>query len=170
MVLAAGELSPMPSTPKPHEFVCNLRWTGAASGPTTNYRMYSRALSVEVPGKPPLPASSAPAFLGDGAVHNPEDMLVAALSSCHCLSYLALASRQGIEVTDYTDEANGLMEWGGATYRFTKVVLRPVVTVKKGTDLAKARALHEEAHAACFIACSVNFPVTNEPVIIEAMA
>ncbi len=159
----------MPSTPKPHEFTCRLRWTGAAAGPTTTYRSYSRALSVDVPGKASLAASAAPAFLGDSTVHNPEDMLVAALSSCHCLSYLALAARQGIQVVDYADEANGLMEWGDRTYRFTKVVLKPVVTVAKGTDLAKARALHEEAHATCFIARSVNFPVTNDPVLIESL-
>ena len=81
----------------------------------------------------------------------------------------ALAAKHGIQVIDYADEASGLMEWGDGTYHFTKVVLEPVVTVAKGTDLAKARALHEEAHAACFIARSVNFPVTNDPVLIESL-
>jgi organic hydroperoxide reductase OsmC/OhrA len=159
----------MPGTPKPHEFTCRLRWTGAASGPTTTYREYSRALAIEIAGKPALPVSSAPPFLGDAALHNPEDLLMAALSTCHCLSYLALASRSGILVADYTDEAWGIMEYSDKSYQFTRAVLKPVVTVKKGTDLVKARALHEEAHATCFIARSVNFPVTNEPVIIEAM-
>jgi peroxiredoxin-like protein len=158
----------MPSTPRPHEFTCRLRWTGAASGPTTTYRGYSRALSVEVPGKPPLPASAAPPFLGDGAVHNPEDLLMGALAACHCLSYLALAARAGVKVVDYADEATGVMEWDGTTFHFTRVVLRPVVTVQAGTDLEAAKALHEEAHAQCFIARSVNFAVENEPVLIEA--
>lgn len=158
----------MPSAPHPHEFTCTLRWTGAAAGPTLGYRSYSRDLSVEVPGKPPLAMSSAPPFLGDAAVHNPEDLLVAALSSCHCLSYLALAARGGVHVLDYQDTAHGVMEWADRTYRFTKVVLRPVVTVRHGTDMARAAALHEEAHATCFIARSVAFPVTNEPVMIEA--
>jgi organic hydroperoxide reductase OsmC/OhrA len=159
----------MPTSPKPHEFTCRLSWTGAAASPTTNYKSYSRALTVEVPGRPPLAMSAAPAFLGDSSVHNPEDLLMAALSACHCLSYLALCAKYGIEVVAYTDEANGVMEWGDRTYRFTKAVLKPIVTVKKGADLQKARALHEDAHAACFIARSVNFPVTNEPVLIEAM-
>jgi organic hydroperoxide reductase OsmC/OhrA len=159
----------MPSTPRPHEFTCRLRWTGAASGPTLGYREYSRTLAVEISGKPTLPMSAAPAFLGDSAAHNPEDLLVAALSSCHCLSYLALAARRGIAVVDYTDEAYGIMEYAETTYRFTRVTLKPVVTVRKGSDLAKARALHEDAHHSCFIANSVNFAVTNEPVIIEAM-
>jgi organic hydroperoxide reductase OsmC/OhrA len=158
----------MPSSPKPHEFTCRLRWTGAAAGPTTDYKTYSRALAVEIPGKPPLPVSSAPPFLGDGSLHNPEDLLMAALSTCHCLSYLALASRHQVAVVDYSDDASGTMEWDGHTYHFTRVLLRPAVTVAKGTDLEKARGLHAEAHHACFIARSVNFPVLNEPLIIEA--
>lgn len=160
----------MPSAPKSHEFTCRLRWTGAELGPTTNYKTYSRALAVDIPGKPTLAASSATAFFGDGTVHNPEDLLVAALSACHCLSYLALAARGGVEVLDYTDEAYGVMEWDGKTFHFTRAVLKPVVTVKSGTDLQKARAMHEQAHEQCFIARSVNFPVTNEPVIVEAPA
>lgn len=158
----------MSATPKPHDFACHLRWTGAASGPTTTYRSYSRALALDIAGKPTLPVSAAPPFLGDAAVHNPEDLLMGALSTCHCLSYLALATRNRIEVVDYSDDATGTMEWDGVTYRFTRVTLAPVVTVKKGTDLEKARALHEEAHHTCFIARSVAFPVTNEPRIIEA--
>ncbi len=151
-----------------HHFECHVRWTGAASGPTTSYRTYSRALEVAVPGKPVLQASSAGAFLGDESVHNPEDMLMGALSTCHCLSYLALAVRAGIVVVGYSDDATGTMEWEGDTYHFTRVTLRPVVTVQKGTDLAKARELHEKAHAACFIARSVNFPVENAPEIVLA--
>jgi peroxiredoxin-like protein len=153
---------------KPHDFSCRLRWTGRKAGPTANYRSYSRALEVDIPGKPTLAMSSAPAFLGEGSVHNPEDMLMAALSTCHCLSYLALAARNGVLVADYTDEATGVMEWDGTTYHFTKVVLRPVVTVQKGTDLTRARELHHRAHEECFIARSVNFEVKNEPTIIEA--
>jgi len=158
----------MPATPKPHDFTCQLRWTGAASGPTTTYRAYSRTLSIDVPGKAPLPASAAPPFLGDGTLHNPEDLLVGALTACHCLSYLALAARIHLEVVGYGDDASGTMEWDGTSYRFTRVVLRPTVTVKRGSDLARARALHEEAHSACFIARSVGFPVSHEATMIEA--
>lgn len=151
-----------------HDFECHVRWTGAAAGPTTSYRAYSRALEVKIPGKPVLQASSAGAFLGDEAVHNPEDLLMGALSTCHCLSYLALAARAGIAVVGYSDDATGTMEWEGGTYHFTRVTLHPVVTVQKGADLEKARELHEKAHEACFIARSVNFPVGNAPTIVEA--
>ncbi|MFO0586047.1 MAG: OsmC family protein [Polyangiaceae bacterium] len=151
-----------------HGFECHTTWTGASAGPTVNYRSYSRDLLVEIPGKPAIKASSAAAFLGDGALHNPEDMLMAALSTCHCLSYLALAARAGIAVIAYEDAATGTMEWEGGTYHFSRAVLHPKVTVQKGADLAKARALHEEAHKACFIARSVNFPVDHEAAILEA--
>lgn len=155
-------------TPKSHKFACSMRWTGAAAGPTLSYKTYSRDLSLEVAGKPALAVSSAPPFLGDAGRHNPEDLLLGALSTCHCLSYLALATRHQIAVTDYRDEVEGTMEWDGTSYHFTEVVLHPTVTVKKGTDLEKTRSLHEDAHTACFIARSVNFPVLNQPTVIEA--
>ncbi|MEZ4301304.1 MAG: OsmC family protein [Polyangiaceae bacterium] len=158
----------MPSVPKPHSFSCKLAWTGADAGAATDYKTYSRDLRLEIDGKPALKMSAAGAFRGDESAHNPEDLLMGALSACHCLSYLALAVRQGVTVVAYSDDASGTMEWVDKTFRFTSVVLRPRVTVKKGSDLEKARALHEEAHAACFIAQSVNFPVTNEPVIVES--
>lgn len=152
---------------RPHDFQVSLRWTGAEKGPTTSYRSYSRDLSLSIPGKPTLAASAAGAFLGDASLHNPEDLLMGALSACHCLSYLALAARAGVQVVDYRDHATGIMEWDGDTYRFTSVVLGPIVTVQKGADLALARELHARAHEQCFIARSVNFKVENRPTILE---
>jgi organic hydroperoxide reductase OsmC/OhrA len=81
------------------------------------------------------------------------------------LSYLALAALEGLEVTAYEDSASGTMQQEGRGGRFTEVVLRPQVTVAPGSDLARAKALHEEAHKTCFIANSVNFPVRHEAVI-----
>ncbi|MEQ9323735.1 MAG: OsmC family protein, partial [Polyangiaceae bacterium] len=116
----------------------------------------------------------APPFRGDGSRHNPEDILVAALSACHCLSYLALCARAGVEVVAYDDEASGRMELVGRGddrgLAFTEVVLRPKVVVAPGTDVAKAERLHAKAHAQCFIARSVAFPVRNEPTIRLAAA
>lgn len=154
---------------RPHDFQVSLEWTGAEKGPTTSYRAYSRDLSLSIPGKPTLAASSAGAFLGDPSLHNPEDLLMGALSACHCLSYLALAARAGVPVIGYRDHATGTMEWDGVTYRFTKVTLGPVVTVQKGADLAVARDLHAKAHEQCFIARSVNFAVENRPTILESV-
>jgi organic hydroperoxide reductase OsmC/OhrA len=151
-----------------HHFACHLVWTGATSGATTGYEQYSREVRVDVEGKPPLPLSAAPAFRGDPALHNPEDLLVAALSSCHFLSYAALCARSGIHVVAYEDDAVGTLDRADGVTRFTEVVLRPRVTVAPGSDVEKARALHERAHAICFIASSVDFDVRHEPTIVVA--
>jgi len=155
----------MPS--RDHHFPCKLTWTGASRGPTTSYDAYDRALRVDIPGKPSLEASAAPPFRGDASRHNPEDLLVASLSACHCLSYLALAARAGIVVIAYEDDAIGTMAFLDRKLRFTDVLLRPQVRVRPGADLAKARSLHEQAHQECFIANSVNFPVRHEPTVEE---
>jgi organic hydroperoxide reductase OsmC/OhrA len=149
-----------------HHFALHLTWTGASRGPTTNYETYSRELRVEIDGKPPLAGSSAAVFRGDPKIHNPEDLLVAALSECHCLSYLALASRAGIAVVGYEDRATGTMSRIDGKIRFREVTLRPRVLVAPGTNIEQAKALHEKAHSECFIANSVNFPVDNEPEIV----
>ena len=151
-----------------HHFDCRLVWTGAEKGGTTRYEAYSREALVEIEGKPPLPVSAAPPFLGDPALHNPEDLLVAALSACHFLSYAALCARSGIEVVAYEDRAHGTMDRQGGKTRFTEVVLHPRVTIAAGGDVAKAHALHERAHSICFIASSVNFEVRHEAVITVA--
>ena len=151
-----------------HHYQATLTWTGAAQGPTERYQTYSREYRVEVPGKPAFTGSADPLFRGDPALPNPEDWLLAALSACHMLSYLALAAKAGIAVVAYTDRAEGTLELGGGTGRFTEVTLHPTVTVAPGTPIARAEALHAEAHAVCFIANSVNFPVRHAPTTREA--
>ena len=161
---------PVPSdkprvTHRTHEFACRLIWTGARAGGTASYAEYSRDYRVEFAGKPVLEGSAAPMFRGNAAHHNPEDLLVAALSGCHLLSYLALCARGGVVVVDYSDDAWGKMETVEGRIRFTEVLLRPKVIISAASSLATARALHGEAHALCFIANSVNFPVRNEPTV-----
>jgi organic hydroperoxide reductase OsmC/OhrA len=150
-----------------HHFAARLIWTGAAQGPTRDYDAYSRDYRIEVEGKPPLEGSSDPAFRGDAGRHNPEDLLVMALSACHMLSYLALCARAGIEVVAYEDQASGMMAIKEGRMRFVEVTLAPHVTIAAG-DLERATALHEEAHAICFIANSVSFPVLHMPTVTPA--
>ena len=149
-----------------HEYRARVTWTGNTGSGTSSYREYSRAHVVDVAGKPPLEASADPAFRGDPACLNPEDLLVSSLSECHLLWYLALCSTSGVVVTSYEDDAQGVMaedaDGGG---RFTEVVLRPKVGVADESMLPKATELHEHAHRKCFIANSVNFPVRHEPEI-----
>jgi organic hydroperoxide reductase OsmC/OhrA len=152
-----------------HKYSVTVRWTGNTGTGTSGYRSYERAHEISAEGKPAIAASSDPVFRGDPARWNPEELLVAALSGCHQLSYLHLCAVAGIVVVDYVDHAEGVMattpEGAG---QFVRVVLHPKVTVAAGNDVAKAKELHHEAHAMCFIARSVNFPVEAEAEIVVA--
>src|ERR1700720_4094993 len=145
-----------------HRYSVNVAWTGNTGKGTSDYRSYTRDHEIRVPGKPPIHGSSDPKFRGDPVRYNPEELLVASLSSCHMLWYLHLCAINGIVVTDYKDEANGVMaENADGSGAFVEVTLNPHVTIDAHSDPAKALLLHEEAHRYCFIANSVNFPVKN---------
>jgi organic hydroperoxide reductase OsmC/OhrA len=150
-----------------HHYHVTVRWTGNTGLGTSDYRGYERRHEIlSEPGKPPIPGSSDPAFRGDPTRWNPEELLVAALSACHKLWYLHLCSDAKVIVTAYVDHAEGFMEeLADGSGHFQRVILRPKVIVTPGSDIARARSLHEEAHAKCFIANSVNFPVEHEPEI-----
>lgn len=151
-----------------HHYRVDVEWTGNLGTGTDGYRNYSRDHEIRIAGKPTLAGSSDSAFRGDAARHNPEDMLVTALSTCHMLSYLHMATVAGVVVTAYADAAEGTMATEGNGGRFVEVVLHPTVTISAASDPAKAATAHEEAHHACFIANSVNFPVRCEPRIVVA--
>jgi len=145
---------------KQHQYAVNILWTGNEGTGTRSYASYRRDHEIIVAGKPPIQGSSDPAFRGDRARYNPEELLVASLSSCHMLWYLHLCAINGIVVLEYRDEAGGTLQeesdGGGA---FVRVVLKPRVTLAKGGNRDQALALHEKAHHLCFIARSVAFPV-----------
>jgi len=152
-----------------HHYAVETEWTGNRGTGTSGYAAFGREHVIHMAGKPDIAGSSDPAFRGDPARHNPEDLLVASLSSCHMLWYLALCAKAGIVVTAYVDSAKGTMvEEADGGGRFTEVTLRPRVTVTAGADLAVARKLHDDAHHLCFIARSVNFPVACEPQFATA--
>ncbi len=154
---------------KDHSYSVTVTWTGNTGAGTAGYRGYARTHEITALGKPAIPASSDPAFRGDKARYNPEEMLVASLSSCHMLWYLHLCATEGIVVLAYEDIAEGVMrEDGDGGGRFTDVVLQPEITIAAGADLQRARALHADAHAKCFIANSVNFHIRHEPVFRQA--
>ncbi len=143
-----------------HDYRVQIEWTGNRGAGTTTYEGYARDHVVRGDGKADLAGSSDPAFRGDAARYSPEELLVASLSACHMLWYLHLCSANGVNVTDYRDQALGRMEVGrGGAGRFVEVMLRPAVRISAASDPAKARALHADAHRLCFIANSVNFPV-----------
>jgi organic hydroperoxide reductase OsmC/OhrA len=152
-----------------HHYAVRLHWTGNRGTGTSDYRAYGREHVVEAEGKHAIEGSSDRAFHGDAERWNPEELLLAALSQCHLLSYLHVASSRGVVVTAYADAAVGTMaqttDGGG---RFTSATLRPVVTVADRSMAEQAAAAHGEASSKCFIAASVNFPVLHEPSILVA--
>lgn len=149
-----------------HLYRLRIVWTGNLGAGTSGYRAYGRDHRIEAEGKAVIEASADPAFRGDAARYNPEELLLASLSSCHMLWYLHLSAAEGVVVTGYQDEPIATMiEDPGGGGRFTEAVLRPRVTLAGGSDRATAMALHGEAHRLCFIANSVSFPVRCEATI-----
>lgn len=149
-----------------HHYAIRLQWRGNRGTGTSGYRAYGREHTISSNGKPSIEGSADRTFHGDADRWNPEELLLAALSQCHMLSYLHVAVRHGIVVTDYTDDPVGTMvETGDGGGRFSAVILRPVVTIASGADPETAAACHHEASRKCFIANSVNFPVTHEPTV-----
>lgn len=153
-----------------HTYTATITWTGARDTGTSSYTAYTRDHVVSVEGKPDILASSDPAFRGDARRHTPEDLFVASLAECHMLWFLHVAAASGVAVTGYTDVPVGTMrvEAAGAG-QFTEIELRPKVTCDTSgtapvTDDTLA-ALHEKAHAHCFISRSVNFPVHVRPAL-----
>jgi organic hydroperoxide reductase OsmC/OhrA len=150
-----------------HLYRTTIRWTGDLGNGTASYRAYARDHVIEAPGKPPIAGSSDPTFRGDPARWNPEELLVASVAACHQLWYLHLAAEAGIVVTAYEDRAEGEMtETSDGAGHFTRVTLRPRITIEQGGDPATAQRLHATAHEKCFIANSVAFPVACEPEIL----
>ena len=92
-------------TPRDHTYTVTVTWRGNTGSGTSGYRAYERAHDVTVPGKPVIHASSDPAFRGDRARYNPEEMLVASISSCHMLWYLHLCATEGVVVQAYEDKS-----------------------------------------------------------------
>lgn len=150
-----------------YHYQTQLTWTGNLGSGTFDYRSYSRNYEIDIPGKATLLGSSETAFRGDPNRHNPEEMLVMALSSCHLLWYLHLCSDNGIIVIEYTDRATGSMEeYADGSGRFREITLHPRVRIAQRDNGQLAARLHEEARKKCFIANSCNFPVLCEPEII----
>jgi organic hydroperoxide reductase OsmC/OhrA len=154
----------MKIVPRVHEYRVAVNWTGAAAGPTADYASYSREYEVAIAGKPALIGSADPVFRGDPSRHNPEELLLAALSSCHMLSYLALCALEQLAVTAYADNATATMMEEGGAGRFVTASLHPVVTIADDR-LELAMELHYRAHEQCFIANSVNFPITTQATV-----
>ncbi|MFD2034017.1 OsmC family protein [Belliella marina] len=150
-----------------HNYSLTVKWTGNRGKGTSNYKEFERSHSVFVTNKTEILGSSDPAFRGDGTKHNPEDLLLASISACHMLWYLHLCAVAGIIVTEYIDNATGIMiETTNGGGKFTEVTLNPTVTITDISLTQKANELHKKANELCFVANSLNFPVYHRSTCI----
>lgn len=148
-----------------HTYAASCTWTGNRGEGTRAYDAYDRSHRIEIAGKPVIEGSADPAFRGNPERLNPEELLIASISSCHMLWYLHLCADRGLVLTGYVDEASATMETDRTGGRFVEAVLKPRCTFDAPIDTDLAERLHETAHARCFVARSVNFPIRIEPVI-----
>lgn len=148
-----------------HSFHTALSWSGSTG---EGYRDYDRTHRVRaLPAEQELTLTADPAFLGQAELLNPEQLLLAAASSCQLLSFLSVASRARIDVVDYTDEAVAEMPVDVAPVRITRIVLRPTITVatndRPRPSDERLRHLTDVAHRECFVAHSLRSTMRIEP-------
>ena len=143
-----------------HLFKAIVKWTSKQKQVDPAKRFYSKSHIVSIEGKPVLNVSAAKAFKGDPQLYNPEDLLLSSLVSCHMMSYLYVCSQNGIEVLEYSDNAEATLEVApDGSGRFVKVALNPEVKISNSSQIQLALDLHQKANQLCFIANSCNFPV-----------
>jgi organic hydroperoxide reductase OsmC/OhrA len=151
---------------KQHTYHVTVEWTGNPSHGTLSHASYGRDHTISAGEKSSIAGSSDPAFRGDPTRWNPEELLLASISACHKLWYLSLCAKAGISVLSYRDEAEATMlEGASGAGRFVSAILRPTIVIQTDEDVAKATRLHDDAHEYCFIANSVNFPISCNPTI-----
>jgi organic hydroperoxide reductase OsmC/OhrA len=143
------------------EHVARIRWKRVT--PDFAYETYGRDHTVTFGGGSTIAASSAEQFRGRPELANPEEMLVAALSSCHMLTFLAIAARKRLVVDAYEDDAIGyLTENEDRRLWVSRVILRPRIRFATPVDPEQLRKMHELSHRGCFIASSVRTVVEVE--------
>jgi len=146
-----------------HVYETTLHWEGSTGA---GYDAYDRAHEIALPPSDDrLVASADQAFRGNPNRTNPEQLFLAAASSCQMLSFLAIAARSGIEVLAYEDRATAVMPEGRRPVWITAITLRPRIVVAPGTDLGRVQRIVEKGHEECYVANSVRTEITIEPVI-----
>lgn len=145
-----------------HLFKAEVKWTLNQIQEDSTKRFYSKSHKIKIEGKPVLNVSAAKAFKGDPELYNPEDLLLSSLVSCHMMSYLYVCSQNGIEVLEYSDNAEATLEVAAdGSGRFVEVRLNPKVKISNSDKIELANELHTKANQLCFIANSCNFPVLH---------
>lgn len=150
-----------------HSFFININWPlNAPPLNEANNKTSLKSHNISIEGKADLWISAAKAFKGDPSLHNPEDLLLSSLASCHMMSYLYVCQQNKIEVISYSDHAEAILEVNsdGSGY-IKKVILKPKVTIKSLEYKELALSLHIKANKLCFIANSCNFEIIHHPEV-----
>lgn len=128
------------------------------------YETYTRDHDIAFKsGAAHLAVSASPAYRGDAGKADPEDLMVAAMSSCHMLSFLAIAAKKRLTVLSYQDDAVGFLEDDGGQLWIARAILRPKIVFETEPDAQTVAQIHHMAHQACFIANSVKTEIRVEP-------
>jgi organic hydroperoxide reductase OsmC/OhrA len=146
-----------------HRYAARVSWSGSTADGYDRYTRAHETTCAPATHSQPLPLSSDPAFKGDPAKLNPEQLLVLAASSCQMLSFLAVAARARIDVVHYEDDADGEMPEDDRPMRITRITLRPTITVRGAApDDERLRQLADTAHRHFFIANSLSTEIRIE--------
>jgi len=151
-----------------HIFKASLNWILKTNTENSTKRIYQKSHSISIEGKEELQVSAAKAFKGDPSLHNPEDLLLSSLMSCHMMSYLYVCSQNGIEVLSYTDQAEATLETkADGSGQIIAINLYPKIKIADAKHKDLAIALHKKANQLCFIANSCKFPVYHHPSMLD---
>ncbi len=138
---------------KSYRYATSVRWTGEKKG----------ALTVD--GKPPVEVATPPEFKGHEGIWSPEDLFVASVNACIMTTFLAFAGRAGLAFEEYESEAEGFLEFQDNRFVFTKIVVRPRVTLRAGENPAKAEEILQKAEQNCLVSNSIRTEVVLEATI-----
>ena len=151
-----------------HRYRATCSWSGSTGA---GYDAYERAHRVEAPpAAAALELSNDPSLGGDASRLDPEQLVLAAASSCQLLSFLAIAARARVDVTDYRDDAEAVMSHDEGPARIAGIVLRPQITVAPGPSVPRVERLVHLAHGECYIANSLATPMAVEPAITYSVS
>ena len=149
-----------------HNYKLATKWTGNQGTETFNHKDFERSYTIQIENKADIFGSSDPEFRGDKTKHNPEELLLASVSSCHMLWYLYLCYEAQIMVTNYVDNATAILEeTENGNGKFSSITLNPIITVTEESMVEQATELHKKANEFCFVANSLNLKVDHQPVI-----
>ncbi len=148
------------------EFKVHTKWSFLTENDTSKSRGNPKTHQTYIKNKDPLTISAAKEFKGDETKHNPEDLFLSALSSCHMMSYMYLCDKNNITLMDYTDETSGILKVNAdGSGAFISIILHPIVIILEKNKIDLAIELHKEANRLCFIANSCSVPIDHKPQI-----